>query len=108
MTVAASTVRLATGITPADLALEHSHDGHHLLIYHGAELLAIYGAMAAESTPSSSPTVSLTRSRKCSILWRQDEGRGHGRSEMCWSQIVARTWEQARRTLRVPCEMDAE
>lgn len=39
------TVRLATGITPDDLAVEHSECGQYLLINCGDALVAMYGAM---------------------------------------------------------------
>ena len=42
---AGDTVRLATGITPDDLAVEHSECGQYLLINCGEALVAMYGAM---------------------------------------------------------------
>lgn len=45
------TVRLASGIAPADLKVGHSDDGQYLLIHCGDEFIAVYGS-AGGSPPA--------------------------------------------------------
>lgn len=44
------TVRLAAGITPGDLAVEHSECGQYLLITCRSALVAMYGVMGGSVT----------------------------------------------------------